>query len=554
MDDSCAKFEAAIDDSGNTETKACDQTSVLPDKVIHHIMSLLHPKDFINTCSLSKRWNRLWCSVPVLQFRQSNWPHDRTLKSEEIGEAQQQRFVNFVDRSIQKFIDMRKHHQSIQKFDLQILRMDTESVSHIDRWLKFATQNHVQNLYLSMPRGSDENMEFYNLPVETVFASQSLQSVLLSGCELNLEHVKSSIHCPSLRKLALLHVYLDNNTIRNLFRCCPSITTFRLSNAWGLKKLHISRIPSVETVEVHSNTGDLEEVYIDDAPMLRSIELWYRRDLRSIKLWERRDRTFTYNFHRCSALTSLSFNYCFLTNKHLQDVLSGIPSLESLYIRNCMLDRTIEISGRKLKALTLIYSDVSEVKIDNSYNGCFSFSFEGRVEAIPHLHLKSWSCHCQINLHNACNDVINANWFLVLRQKLVFLNCKKSIRINLHEYIKISDLKQQFKEITLPSSFEVEDLTIYTDTSSLDFTALLDRFLQLCHPSTISIQSNHIAIRERIQSLLEKLWMDKDIESCCVSNNIKCWRHCLEYIVFESNKVKEGMEVSTFRLAWKLDN
>ena len=46
-----------------------DRLSVLPDALLHHIMSFLKAWEVVRTCVLSRRWRHLWASVPCLDLR-----------------------------------------------------------------------------------------------------------------------------------------------------------------------------------------------------------------------------------------------------------------------------------------------------------------------------------------------------------------------------------------------------------------------------------------------------------------------------------------------------
>ncbi|KAF5726868.1 F-box/LRR-repeat protein [Tripterygium wilfordii] len=162
------------------------------------------------------------------------------------------------------------------RFRLGITRLDTELGFHINDWVSLALQNNVKQLLLKISL-SYYDRKFHVLSAENLFASKSLNVLELIGCKLELPRFNHSTLCP-LQKLHLSDVYLDEDTMENIRRSCPLITTFSLSNAWGLKYLHISGLHNLQNVKVilYSHDVDLEKVYIK-APRLRTFEFRTKR-------------------------------------------------------------------------------------------------------------------------------------------------------------------------------------------------------------------------------------------------------------------------------------
>ncbi|GJM88596.1 hypothetical protein PR202_ga04674 [Eleusine coracana subsp. coracana] len=75
-----------------------DRLSLLPDDLLHNIMSFLTARQAVQTCLVSRRWRNLWRSMPCLNVDQrefnptaepENWTFDKTPETV--------RFLNFVD-------------------------------------------------------------------------------------------------------------------------------------------------------------------------------------------------------------------------------------------------------------------------------------------------------------------------------------------------------------------------------------------------------------------------------------------------------------------------
>ncbi|XP_020225316.1 putative F-box/FBD/LRR-repeat protein At1g78840 [Cajanus cajan] len=55
--------------------KKVDRLSRLPDEIIHRVLSFVDAVSAVQTSVLSKRWKKLWTSLPVLNFNSSSFHH-----------------------------------------------------------------------------------------------------------------------------------------------------------------------------------------------------------------------------------------------------------------------------------------------------------------------------------------------------------------------------------------------------------------------------------------------------------------------------------------------
>jgi F-box domain len=55
----------------NSKRGKRDRISILPDRLLHLIMSFMTTQEAIQTCVLSKRWKNLWTTLPFLDFTQN---------------------------------------------------------------------------------------------------------------------------------------------------------------------------------------------------------------------------------------------------------------------------------------------------------------------------------------------------------------------------------------------------------------------------------------------------------------------------------------------------
>ncbi|KAI9184932.1 hypothetical protein LWI28_002593 [Acer negundo] len=189
-----------------------DRISELPDYIIHHIMSYLSTQEATQTCVLSKRWNHLQTSFPILDFDLiyfeekdlTTWRKER--KTYNINE-----FIRFVDSSLLRLCEVKV---SVQKFRLSMSVFDVEGVaSLLDKWIELAVANELKGLDLIVQTTETSNYRMYSLPgtmVEeldfnvrtnkdrmytlpgTLFSAKFVTTLKLSGC--NLEHWSSLLH------------------------------------------------------------------------------------------------------------------------------------------------------------------------------------------------------------------------------------------------------------------------------------------------------------------------------------------------------------------------
>ncbi|CAL5067923.1 unnamed protein product [Urochloa decumbens] len=60
--------------AGDDSPAGGDRLSALPDHLLHEIMSHMKARQMVQTCSLSRRWRRLWPNVPRLDIDQREFP------------------------------------------------------------------------------------------------------------------------------------------------------------------------------------------------------------------------------------------------------------------------------------------------------------------------------------------------------------------------------------------------------------------------------------------------------------------------------------------------
>lgn len=182
----------------NSKAHDNDRISNLPKELLQYILCFLSTKDAVRTSILSKRWEYLWTSIPVLDFEE--------------GPGKRKLFTYFVERVL-----VLHHMLDLQKFALSCTVQ--ADAPHINSWILAAIRRNVKELHLSLKGVRDSSV----FP-RCFFTCASITKLVLS---MNwLSGVPNLIRFPSLKILILENVvFSDDNAAYQLFRGCPVLET-----------------------------------------------------------------------------------------------------------------------------------------------------------------------------------------------------------------------------------------------------------------------------------------------------------------------------------------
>ncbi|KAK9059850.1 hypothetical protein SSX86_020554 [Deinandra increscens subsp. villosa] len=191
-----------------------DRLSVLPDDLIHKILSFISLKYAIRTSGLSSRWRFLWTSMPYFNISTDDF-HSLHHLSE---------FVNHL-------FSGRNSHIEVHSVELSFLRHSFHrpfSDALLKRILDYAFSHNVQKLSFSCL--FDEEIDF---PLH-LFRSQSLKYLRLSGCDRVLDPF-SIILASTWELQALTTLHLDNVSFyeESLVSKCANLKNLTLNNFEG---------------------------------------------------------------------------------------------------------------------------------------------------------------------------------------------------------------------------------------------------------------------------------------------------------------------------------
>ncbi|PON70275.1 F-box domain containing protein [Parasponia andersonii] len=312
-------------DHGTPNTTAVDRISKLPDPLIHHILSFVPTIDVVRMSVLSRRWKRVWYSVPALNFSDTDHmdrfrPHSR---------QPQQAFHNFVDKCL-------KHREKSMRYiaDSVITRLKLHTEYYKDRAtvldnrLNFVVRGNIEELDLSMKRDYFVKVVYYSLP-EAILNARSLTVV-------KLDHLMiggiSSVNLPSLISLSLTAVGLCDGALHKLLLGCPALVKLLLSKCTGLLNPQISS-STLKFLEIEADKT-YETLKVETINLQSLICGGYCED--------------TMNLSACKAIRSLSLFDVMLDDKSLEDLIFGFPLLESLTLTRCFKALIVPEKLRKI--------------------------------------------------------------------------------------------------------------------------------------------------------------------------------------------------------------
>lgn len=381
-----------------------DRISVLPSFIIHHIMSYLSTNEVARTSILSKRWNQLRTSFPILDFDQNQFA-SRTLcyrnfcvrrKNKKFCEGVK-RFMNFVDASLHQFCKLKL---SIQKFRLFISLLDVkESSSDVDKWIGLAVENGVKELDFEVITDEDT---VYVWP-QTIFSAKLLTTLKLVGCRL--EQPSDTIRFHSLKKLTLERVCLNEQMVQKLTSECLVLEDLCFSCCWGLKHLSVSKALNLKIMKIHSPSNEPAIVEID-VPSLQQLTLQFSR----------MGRPPIVDIARSPHLKKFELYFVSFTDQEFNNFISKLPMLEELFVWSCYSLERIVISCKQLRSLN--FSNCECLKaIEADTPNLLSFTYDNNP--IPDILLNA-SCPWVVSIDS--EGVLDTRWFLKAKKFLSVSN------------------------------------------------------------------------------------------------------------------------------------
>ncbi|KAF2308113.1 hypothetical protein GH714_035374 [Hevea brasiliensis] len=307
---------------------AVDYISLLPEHILHHILSFLPIKQIAKTSALSKTWFQAWNAFQILEFDfNAIFSGNRNLYRYPDLENNRQKLYDTVEQIL---LRRRRQMITLTKFTVIVpaVHQRPEVVSTMDRWICHALGSHVLDL---------------------------------KNCKLKL-HPGGDIKLPFLKKLSLTTVFADDIVVSKLLAGCPLIEDLNFIWCFGFKTLQI--------LDHHAN---LLKLRVEWLKHLEQIKL-EAHNLRSLELhgpsWPSRLEVVS-----LKNLTSLIISKAPITDKWLNEQLNKFAHLENLDLFSCPMLTSIKIWSSHIHTLHISScKELARIEIDTPNLSSFSYS------------------------------------------------------------------------------------------------------------------------------------------------------------------------------------
>ncbi|KAM3356905.1 putative FBD-associated F-box protein [Capsicum galapagoense] len=395
---------------------------ILPECLIQEILGFLRYDEATKTSILSKTWLQAWSTLPNLKF---------TADFYEVN-------MDLVDNIMERYRD---ENIPIEKFELSksYSSCSPRIVPMFYRWLDVALQNGVKYLVFRI-----RNLP---LPIFTILAAKSLKELVLTNCDLTCASLSSGVvNCPSLRKLSLIKVYLDEDMLQTLLNSCPLIESFTLKDCMDLIKIELLNLQKIKSVSIWNNINQHIKI---QAPTLEYLS-YSGYPLEELNIVE------------CQNLKSLQLSHMYIYDPSFYNLISRCQSLKVLKFQHCWCTGRIEAPN--LVSLEYMGDQIPELKIARE---------SSQLE------------HSKIILLR-CYDNIDAAWFCKLRKFLSNLTSWSQVSLYFYQCgeINVKDLQLDHR-VDIP---QVGVLNVDFKREIKKCSTFIDALLWSCHPRRLNLK------------------------------------------------------------------
>ncbi|XP_078173288.1 F-box/LRR-repeat protein At3g58900-like [Carex rostrata] len=338
-----------------------DRISALHDTYLDHILSYLPTEQAVQTSVLSKRWNKVWASVPVLEYDFSEFWRLKhgTLLINEHSECHEN-FVRLIDAVLAS-----RRGQQIDRFTLVWKYQIKEYQDHdhpVRRWISLVLVQSPRVLSIYV-QPSDA---YVDVP-DMAFTCSSLEEMKLQvDQEYFLEVLEPKlVNLPSLKRLNLGYFTITADFMSKLLLGCPKLEELELY-ACGLNFSQIY-------------CGNLKSLVLNGCCILEEIRVSIP-SLQYLKVTIMSSDTAEFAFENMSSLVKASV--CFFT-EHVQRVTQFYNS-EAKILNNLLRVTNLDVVLHGSEAVGMLkhalnncpyFENLKAVHFEN-FDGCLIYSMD----------------------------------------------------------------------------------------------------------------------------------------------------------------------------------
>ncbi|GJV15140.1 F-box domain containing protein, partial [Tanacetum coccineum] len=475
--------------SKKMEENTTDRISMLPDSIVHHILSYLldDAKSRVRMSVLSKRWFALTTSFPILYFH-LNMAWFRSFSRKYEFEYIKEKFYKYVAYTVSRFCDQ---NISAHTLDISAEFLHLEEIEPFGRSLELLIEKGLQVLVIKI-ESLDPDLPMFRLP-KTVLSASSLTSLTLHQCELSSSLMDDDVKFKSLRLLSFTELPIDDGVIEYLTKGAPLLEEIELSLCYGFKAFCIKRHHNLQKVEIYSSSG-IERIDVD-AP-----------NLSYFLLENHTGKAPSMSLDSCKKLTT--FCYCGFPLKRFNELLSNFPFIENVSLNLSSPVDNLKLSHNFLRRLEL-QSDCNLEEIDLNTPNLRLFEYYDRycganAPSLYWKHSSMWKGCMKCVTHDSL-------WYQKLRKFLEKNSVFKVLKlvICLKNLIDVKELKLIQ---STPYKLEHVEITNSVRTSELSFhVAAVDAVLWCCRPRSLTLELYHyIDTSHVVKYTYEKLLQQED--------------------------------------------
>ncbi|KAJ0790194.1 putative leucine-rich repeat domain superfamily, F-box-like domain superfamily [Helianthus annuus] len=230
-----------------------DRLSMLPDDLIHRILSLIHIKHAVQTTALSSRWRFIWTSMPCLNISTDDF-HSLRAFSE---------FVNNV-------LSHRNDQTEVYSVNLSFREALSEAL--LKTILDYAFSHNIQQLTVTWLR--DDKIDF---PL-FLLRSRPLKYLSLTGSSISFFDpysiiLESTWDLPDLTTLKLDYVAFYDDNGAGIFSKCANLKNLTLTNFTILESSKFTIChPQLSNLTLENGCGTLHAFNVV-APQLKNLTI-----------------------------------------------------------------------------------------------------------------------------------------------------------------------------------------------------------------------------------------------------------------------------------------